>query len=48
MNVEILKRLVYVEETYAGEYETWQDPVTEKYYTVPITITRDWANIEEL
>lgn len=48
MKPEILKRLVYV---YGGgdgvEFETWQDPVTSKYYTVPIEIVRDWDNIEE-
>tara|TARA_R100001509_G_C4808163_1_gene195503 strand:+ start:637 stop:783 length:147 start_codon:yes stop_codon:yes gene_type:complete len=48
MNKEILERLVYVEETYAGEFETYQDPVTKKYYEVPISIFRDWDNIEEI
>lgn len=48
MNKEIRKRLVYVEETYAGEYETWLDPVTETYYQVPIDIVRYWDKIEEL
>lgn len=48
MTEEIRKRLVYVEETYAGEYETWQDPVTKKYYEVPIDIVRHWDHIEEL
>lgn len=48
MTEEIRKRLVYVEETYAGEYETWQDPVTHKYYQVPIDIVRYWDKIEEL
>lgn len=47
-NKEILKRLVYVEETYAGEYETYQDPITKKYYEVPIDIIRHWDDIEEL
>ena len=41
---EIIDRLEYVEETYAGEYETWVDPVTNTYYHVPITIKRDWGN----
>lgn len=48
MTEEIRKRLVYVEETYAGEYETWQDPVTHKYYEVPIDIVRHWDKIKEL
>lgn len=48
MTEEILKRLVYVEETYAGEYETYQDPITKKYYEVPIDIIRHWDDIEEL
>jgi len=42
----IKNRLEYVEETYAGEYETWVDPVANKYYIVPITIERDWDNIK--
>lgn len=48
MNEEILKRLVYVEETYAGEYEIWHDPVTNIHYQVPIEIVRDFVNIEKL
>ena len=43
-----LSRLVYVEETYAGEAETWHDPETDTYYQVPITIKRDWGNAESL
>lgn len=42
------ERLTYIEETYAGEYETWQDPKTGDYYRVPITIERDWDNIEKI
>ena len=34
MNKAILDRLVYCEETYAGESETWRDPVTGDYYYV--------------
>lgn len=48
MKQEIIDRLEYVEETYAGEMETWQDPVTETYYHVPIEIVRDWDNSELL
>jgi len=48
MKQEIIDRLEYVEETYAGEMETWQDPVTEAYYHVPIEIVRDWDNSERL
>jgi hypothetical protein len=48
MEQYIINRLEYVEETYAGEYETWVDPVTNTYYHVPITIKRDWKNIESL
>lgn len=48
MKQEIIDRLEYVEETYAGEMETWQDPVTEAYYHVPIEIVRDWDNSELL
>jgi hypothetical protein len=48
MKQEIIDRLEYVEETYAGEMETWHDPVTEAYYHVPIEIVRDWDNSELL
>ena len=40
MDKAIIDRLEYVEETYAGEMETWQDPVTGDYYHVPIEVTR--------
>ena len=46
MKKEIINRLEYVEETYAGERETWRDPVTSDYYHVPIEIVRDWDNSE--
>ena len=48
MKKEIINRLEYVEETYAGELETWQDPVTKTYYHVPIEITRRWDESEAL
>jgi hypothetical protein len=48
MDKAILDRLVYCEETYAGESETWQDPVTGDYYYVPIEIVRDWDNAMNL
>jgi hypothetical protein len=48
MNQEIIDRLNYVEETYAGEIETWHDPVTDTLYHVPIKVVRDWDNIEKL
>ena len=48
MNKEVLNRLVYVESKHAGEYETWVDPVTDKYYELPISIVRHWDDIEEL
>ena len=48
MKKEIINRLEYVEETYAGELETWLDPVTDTYYNVPIEITRRWDETEEL
>lgn len=48
MDKAIIDRLEYVEETYAGEIETWQDPVTGDYYHVPIEIVRDFNNIEKL
>ena len=48
MNQEIIDRLKYVEETYAGEIETWHDPVTDTLYHVPIKLVRDWDNIEKL
>jgi len=48
MDKSIIDRLEYVEETYAGEIETWRDPVTDTYYHVPLTILRDWENCEAL
>lgn len=48
MDKAIIDRLEYVEETYAGEIETWRDPVTNTYYHVPLTILRDWENSEKL
>jgi hypothetical protein len=48
MDEKIIDRLVYIEETYAGETETWRDPVTDTYYHIPITIERDWGNAEKL
>ncbi len=48
MKKEIINRLEYVEETYAGELETWLDPVTDTYYHVPIEITRRWDETEAL
>lgn len=48
MDEQIRERLVYIEETYAGETETWHDPVTDTYYHIPITIKRDWNKAEKL
>ena len=48
MDKSIIDRLEYIEETYAGEIETWHDPVTDTYYHIPITIVRDWENCEAL
>lgn len=48
MNQGIIDRLQYVEETYAGETETWLDPVTGKLYAVDIEIVRKWDTIQEL
>jgi hypothetical protein len=48
MNQEIIDRLEYVEETYAGEIETWHDPVTDTLYHVPVKVVRDWDNIKKL
>lgn len=48
MDEQIRERLVYIEETYAGETETWHDPVTDTYYHIPITINRNWENAEKL
>jgi len=48
MDKTILDRLVYCEETYAGETETWQDPVTGDYWHVPIRIVRDWDDAMNL
>jgi hypothetical protein len=48
MDKAIIDRLEYVEETYAGEMETWKDPVTGDYYHVPLTILRDWESSEKL
>jgi len=46
MKQEIIDRLEYLEETYAGERETWLDPVTGDCYHIPIEIVRDWDNSE--
>jgi len=46
MDKEIIDRLEYVEETYAGEMETWYDPINGDHYHVPLTILRDWENSE--
>jgi len=46
MKQEIIDRLEYKEETYAGELETWYDPVTGSYYHVPIEIKRCWNESE--
>ena len=48
MDKEIIDRLEYVYEVYAGEMELWQDPVTTKLYHVPIEIVRDFDNMEKL
>ena len=48
MKKEIINRLEYVEETYAGELETWHDRVTDTYYHVPISIDRNWDESEAL
>ena len=48
MKQYIRNRLEYVEETFAGEMETWVDPVTNTYYTLPIEIHRDWDNIQAI
>ena len=48
MKQEIVNRLEYVEETYAGELETWHDPVADTYYHVPISIDRNWDESEAL
>jgi hypothetical protein len=48
MDKQLIDRLEYVEETYAGEIETWHDPVTDTYYHVPLTILRDWENAMNL
>ena len=48
MKKQIINRLEYVEETYAGELETWHDPVADTYYHVPIEITRRWDESEAL
>lgn len=48
INKELMQRLQYVEETYAGESETWVDPKTKRYYRIPITIVRNWEDIQEL
>ena len=44
MKQEIIDRLEYKEEVYAGEIETWYDPVTGDYFHIPIEIGRDWDN----
>ena len=48
MNQETINRLVYVEETYAGEIETWLDPTTGAHYHIPITINRKWEHAEKI
>jgi hypothetical protein len=48
MEQYIRNRLEYVEETFAGECETWVDPVTNTYYKVPIKIVRDFDNIQPI
>ena len=48
MDKQIIDRLEYVEETYAGEMETWVDPVSNTYYTLPIEVYRDWDNIQQI
>ena len=48
MEQYIRNRLEYVEETFAGEMETWVDPVTNTYYTLPIEVYRDWDNIQQI
>ena len=48
MDKQIIDRLVYIEETFAGEIETWRDPVTDTYYHIPITINRLWNKAEKL
>ena len=48
MKDEIIMRLQYVEETYAGEAETWVDPATGTHYLMPIRIIRDWDNAKKL
>ena len=48
MTEEIIDRLVYIEETYAGETEKWHDPVTDTYYHIPITVYRFWSKAEKL
>ena len=40
MDKEIIDRLDYVEEIYAGEIELWHDPETDTYYHVPIEVNR--------
>lgn len=48
MDKQIIDRLEYVEEIYAGEVELWRDPETDTHYHVPIEIVRDFDNIEKL
>ena len=48
MEQYIRNRLEYVEETFAGEMETWVDPVTNTYYTLQIEVYRDWDNIQQI
>lgn len=48
MKDEIIMRLKYVEETYAGEAETWVDPVTGTHYLIPISIIRDLDNAKPI
>lgn len=48
MDMLPIHRLEYIEETFAGETETWYDPATDTYYHIPITIKRDWENAEKI
>ena len=48
MKKEIINRLEYVEETYAGEWRRGMTPLTDTYYHVPIEITRRWDESEAL
>lgn len=43
--ITIITRLEYLEETIAGEIETWIDPETKKLYNVPITVERHFHQV---